>query len=50
MTLRQQKAELEDYRQDTERKFTELSNLVNSKEIDKLKEEISLLSIDLELV
>ncbi|MDM5455224.1 hypothetical protein [Peribacillus simplex] len=40
------KTELEVYRQDTERKFTELTNLVNSKEIDKLKEETRLLSIE----
>ncbi|ULM97930.1 hypothetical protein L8956_04150 [Peribacillus frigoritolerans] len=39
------KTELEVYRQDTERKFTELTNLINSKEIDKLKEETRLLSI-----
>ncbi|MFF2290484.1 hypothetical protein [Peribacillus butanolivorans] len=40
------KTELEVYRQDTERKFTELTNLVNSKEIDKLKEETRLLFIE----
>lgn len=39
------KEELEEYRKETKKEFTELIELVNSKEISKLKEDVKVLSL-----